>query len=261
MRLYAWMAAAHPLSRMTYGGGPPCAGQSADRDRVKGWERSTHEKMGRDVGTLGGDMAARGPADQEGEGVDRPRAAHCGYPGHVLDRIQLRDIGESDDQPPCCPGTTVAASTPPDTAQVRVTERKGYTFLQGRKEVIVTDPAPVVVYQHTFTDAATVRQLQGWLNEPADAHQALPKCAADASNANTMDGAAYTYSITFTAHGAAVERVDVLMRCFGTAIQRGYAPSLALSSEVGVGPNEYRIITLTYMPTDLEPRSATLAHP
>lgn len=155
----------------------------------------------------------------------------------------------------------VIASTPPDTAQVMVTESKGYTFLQGRREVIVTDPAPVVVHQQTITDMTTVRQLQGWLNEQADAFTALPTCAADAPNASTLDGAAYTYTVTFTVRGVTVERVDVLMRCFGTAIQRGYAPSLTLSNEVGAGPNVYRIIPLTYFPKDLAPGPDTLKHP
>jgi len=154
----------------------------------------------------------------------------------------------------------VTASTPPDAAQVTVTERKG-VVVQGGQVHVVPNPAPVVVYQHTFSDAATVRQIQGWLNEPADAHQALPDCTANAPNANTMDGAAYTYSTTFTAHGVTIERVDVLMRCFGVSIQRGYAPSLILSGEVGAGPNAARISLLTYLPTDLEPRSAPPPHP
>lgn len=155
----------------------------------------------------------------------------------------------------------VTASTPPDTVQVTVTERRGYTFPQGRQKVIVTDHAPVVVHQQTITDAATVRQFHDWLNEPADAHQALPICTANAPNAATQDGAAYTYTVTFTARGETVERVDVLMRCFGMAIQRSYAPSLTLSNEVGAGPNVYRIILLTYFPKDLAPGPDTLKHP
>lgn len=154
----------------------------------------------------------------------------------------------------------ITASTPPDAAQVTVTERKG-VVVQNLQVQVVPNPAPVVVYQHTFTDTATVRQLQGWLNEPADASAALPICAADAPNANTLHGASYTYTVTFAAHEVTVERVAVAMRCFGMAIQRGYAPSLALSNEVGTGPNVYRIILITYFPKDLEPRSGTLAHP
>jgi hypothetical protein len=129
----------------------------------------------------------------------------------------------------CGASPAVTASTPPDTVHLVVTR-------------LPRDGTPsTTVYDHTYTDAATARQIADVLNAAPDksAVTTLPWCGADGSNV-TPEFASFPwfmYRFTLSANGGqTVERVDESVRCGGVGIRRGFAPAPDTLG-VEVGPN------------------------
>lgn len=143
----------------------------------------------------------------------------------------------------------VMATTPPDAVHVVVTHLTSYSTVPDPRSdcpanttciTTAMTPSTSIVYDHTFTDAATVQRLQADLNAPSVASAKLP----DTSVRCTYD--VVTYDFTFTAGRQTVEKATMRAACDAFDLRTGFAPDLTLGADRAITPGVIDVLNTTY---------------